>query len=72
MSLLDLKEPLQTIDGVGDKTADKVIDVVDECEAVETIDPAVVADLEEALSYHDDGQYEYARKFLHRIEEGMN
>lgn len=62
----NLKDQLQEIDGVGEKTAEKILDVVDETNSDE-----LTENIEDAYDYYQAGQYSYAGKFLKRAYESL-
>lgn len=64
--MTDLKEDLQEVDGVGEKTADKIMTVFEDHESPES---GVKVEVEKALEYMDQGDYGYAEKFLRRVVE---
>lgn len=67
----DLRKELQEIDGVGEKTADKIMDVLDGYQ-----EETVPDDLEDAImdmwDYYDAGEHEYAGEYLKDIVEYVN
>jgi Holliday junction resolvasome RuvABC DNA-binding subunit len=63
-----MKDDLTSIQGVGDKTADKIMTVFEE--HYSTSDE-VGENLETALEYYETGEYEYAGKFLRRAVDGL-
>ena len=58
----DLKDDLVAIDGVGEKTAEKILDVVEAHHETEH--------LEEAIAYLEAGQTGYAKKYIRKALEG--
>jgi len=60
---MSLEDEIQTVDGVGPKTAEKVIAIV---EANET-DSQAQELVEMALAELDEGRPGYARKYLERV-----
>lgn len=67
----DLREELQEIDGVGEKTTDRIMDVLDGYQ-----EETVPDDLEDAImdmwDYYDAGEYGYAGEYLKDIVEYVN
>lgn len=64
-----MKDDLTDIQGVGDKTADKIMTVFEEHNSGV---PAEVKDnLESAYDYYENEQYSYAGKFLRKAVEGL-
>jgi endonuclease III-like uncharacterized protein len=64
-----MKDDLTDIQGVGDKTADKIMTVFEEHNSGVSDD--VRHNLEEAMSYYENEDYEYAGKFLRRAVDGL-
>jgi hypothetical protein len=58
-----MRDALTDIQGVGPKTADKIMQVVEKHET----DGECVENVQEALGYLDEGQPGYARKYLERV-----
>lgn len=65
--MADLREELQTINGVGEATADAILDVLDEYGSDD-----LTGLIEQAYDYHEAGQHEYARKYVRRAYERVN
>jgi len=66
-----MKEELTDIQGVGDKTADKIMTVFED--HTETGVPEHIQDdLEAAMSYYENEEYAYAGKFLRRVMEDLD
>jgi len=63
-----MKDALTEINGVGDKTADKIMTVFQEHNGVSD---DVRHNLEEAMSYYESEEYEYAGKYLRRAVDGL-
>lgn len=63
-----MKEALTDIKGIGPKKAEQVLEVV---EKEAGVPEEVRANLQEAMSYYENGEYEYAGKFLERAMEGL-
>ena len=59
---MSLKDELTDIDGVGDVTAERIIEVLDERDT----DDAVAENVREAHEYYEAGEKSYAGKFLRR------
>lgn len=68
---MSLKDDLQEIRGIGKAKADSIMTVFEEYEQ-SGVPESVRQDLEEAMSYYEQGQYEYAGKFLRRVMEDLN
>lgn len=62
---MSFKEELQEISGVGEATADKILDVVDEHSTNSDSQEAI----QNAVDELDEGRPGYARKFLERALE---
>lgn len=68
----DLESRLQEIDGVGEKTSDRIVDVLDDYRDQEP-EATVPDDLEDGImdmqEYYDAGEYGYAGNYLEDIVE---
>ena len=64
-----MKDDLTDIQGVGDKTADKIMTVFEEHNSGTSDD--VAENMKQALDYYESGEYEYAGKFLRRAVDGL-
>jgi len=70
----DLTDELETISGVGPKTAEKVEAIVNSGEYVthdELMDEMVAQNVREAYDHYEDGQYEYAGKYIRRAYNAL-
>jgi len=61
----DLKGELMEIKGVGEATAEEVMNVLEETQSNETV-ASLLAD---ALSYYEEGSPGYARKYVEQAYE---
>lgn len=66
----ELHDALTEINGVGDARADDIIELVDEYGAGVDVD-ALRDDLEDALSYHEQGDHEYAATFVESARDRL-
>lgn len=62
----DLKAELTEIDGIGDVTAEKILEAVAEHDGT---DSTVIENVRDAYDYYESGQESYAGKFLRRAYE---
>ena len=63
---MKLEAELTEINGVGEATAAKIMEIVDDTDASDAKE-----NLEDALDYFDAGNPEYAEKFVRRAYEGL-
>lgn len=66
----ELREALTDIQGVGDATADKILDAV-EAHADSDVPEDLAENVRSAWDYHHNGDYGYAGKFLERAAESV-
>lgn len=62
MRMSDLYDELTDIDGVGDATAEKILEVVDDYSNTDNVEQNV----RQAWDYYDSGKPGYAGKYLQR------
>lgn len=65
-----MKDELTSIQGVGDKTAEKIMTVFEEHNSG-SVPAEVKENLESAYDYYENEQYSYAGKFLRKAVEGL-
>lgn len=63
----DLSDDLQDIDGVGEVTAENIIEVLEDADT----NDAVAENVEAAYEYYEAGQESYAGKFIKRAYEHL-
>jgi ribosomal protein S13 len=63
--MTDVKSELQEIKGVGEATAEEVMNVLEETQH----NDKVAGLLSDALSYYEDGRPDYARKYVQEAYE---
>lgn len=68
---MTVRDDLTDINGVGETTADKIMTVFEDYESSD-VPEDVRSNLEDAMSYYDAAQYEYAGKFLRRVMEDLD
>lgn len=70
---MSLTEELQTIDGVGEKTAEKILEIVESADCAECPNPGNgdfdVEAFEEGMEYYRVDDYTYAKKFFEQVLE---
>ena len=64
----DLKDDLTDIDGVGEVTADRILETL---EAHDSTDSEVAENVREAYKCYAAGEVGYARKFIERAYEAL-
>lgn len=71
----ELTDELRTIDGVGEARAEEIVAIVDDHrdDQDDDLDVDDVRDLlESALDYHENGDHQYAEKFVRRALEALD
>lgn len=64
---MTLEDELQEINGVGEATAEKIVEIVEE----HSVDSEVSENVKSAYEYYEAGQMAYAGKFIERAYNNL-